>query len=248
MIDKKNNDLPVVFALSGGQTSAMMTKLFYRHDQNHIALFCDTGREHPATYKFLLDFEANENIPIYRTGNENSFAEMVKKNKAVPNQRMRFCTEKLKIEATRRFMLANGFKEYTIAIGFRADEKERVLRRRPRWKSVKDWYPLFDAGITKPDVNEFWKKQSYQLEIPSILGNCTLCFQKGKAAILAILREFPELAEPWVADEEATGHTYFKDISIKNILITSQSNLFAEQKTKINLAQLAPAFNCLCTS
>lgn len=222
----ENDCAPIVFTLSGGLSSAMMTKLHYDRNANHLVLFCDTGREHPATYRFLLDFEAHENIKIHRVGTENSFAEMVQKNKAVPNQRMRFCTKQLKIDVTRKFMLSMGYKKYTCAIGFRADEHERVARRKPRWKFVKDWFPLYDSGITKNQVIEFWKKQPYSLQIPSILGNCTLCFQKGKGAILAILRDFPELAEPWIADEEMAGHTYFDGVSMRQLRNYAQTNLF----------------------
>ena len=50
----------------------MMTILEYNPDTDYV-VFCDTGREHEKTYKFINDFENYENIPIVRLGDRNSF-------------------------------------------------------------------------------------------------------------------------------------------------------------------------------
>jgi 3'-phosphoadenosine 5'-phosphosulfate sulfotransferase (PAPS reductase)/FAD synthetase len=55
-----------VFNFSGGKTSAYMVIKHWQ--KGDIVLFCDTGREHPKTYKFINDFEAFENIPVIRLG------------------------------------------------------------------------------------------------------------------------------------------------------------------------------------
>ena len=60
-----------VFNISGGRTSGMMVAENYK--PGDIVLFCDTGREHPKTYKFLHDFEAFENIPIIWLKYEGGF-------------------------------------------------------------------------------------------------------------------------------------------------------------------------------
>lgn len=54
-----------VINFSGGKTSALMTILL-RPTPEDIVLFCDTGREHPKTYKFINDFEAFEGIEVHR--------------------------------------------------------------------------------------------------------------------------------------------------------------------------------------
>jgi 3'-phosphoadenosine 5'-phosphosulfate sulfotransferase (PAPS reductase)/FAD synthetase len=54
-----------VINFSGGKTSALMTILLKPTDDD-IVLFTDTGREHPLTYKFIDDFERNENIKVHR--------------------------------------------------------------------------------------------------------------------------------------------------------------------------------------
>lgn len=104
-------------------------------------------------------------------------------------------------------------------------------------------------------IEDYWSKKNYTLEIPHILGNCTLCFMKGKNAIMAILREYPELAEPWIADEEnaakhknnktkSGGRAYFPGTTIKQLRDAAQNNLFKDY----NLNDISPAFNCACTT
>ena len=100
-------------------------------------------------------------------------------------------------------------------------------------------------------INDYWSKKPYTLEIPSILGNCDLCFMKGKNAIISILSVYPELADKWIEDEDEAqkngkggGHTYFPDVTYRDLRNIAQNNLFKQK----DLSQLAPAFDCACTS
>jgi 3'-phosphoadenosine 5'-phosphosulfate sulfotransferase (PAPS reductase)/FAD synthetase len=243
-----------VINFSGGKTSAYMTIQEYK--EGDLVIFCDTGREHPKTYKFINDFEAHENIPIIRLkyGNaDNPFKYLLekKKYKVIPNRVKRFCTDELKIKTCKRYLKSIGILTFENFIGFRSDEPLRVKRRVQKFKKVIDKFPLYEKGITKEMINDYWSSKPYNLEIPSILGNCTLCFMKGKNAIINILREFPELAEEWIKDEDEAqkngkfgGHTYFPDITYRDMLAIAQNNLFKE----IDLYQLSPAFNCACTT
>lgn len=238
-----------IINFSGGKTSAYMTIKNYQKDD--LVIFCDTGREHPLTYKFINDFEAFENIPIIRLkykDAENPFAALLKHNKYsnIPNRVKRFCTIELKIKTARRYLRSLGIMKYYNLIGFRYDEPLRVKRRKKMWKGVTDIFPLFDEKIDKQKINEYWSKKEYTLEIPSILGNCTLCFMKGKNAILSILSLYPDLADEWIKDEQNNkkGYTYFDNISMQQLKNISQNNLFSEQ----NLENLNPAFDCACTS
>lgn len=237
-----------VFNFSGGKTSAYMTIKYWQ--PGDLVLFCDTGREHPKTYKFINDFEAFENIPIIRLGGKNAFDNYLKKRgfKEVPNRVKRSCTIELKIKPARRYMRSLGLMKYENMIGFRADEPQRVIKSRPRWQQVVTSYPLHTDGVDKQMINAFWLTKPYTLEIPPILGNCTLCFMKGKNAIMAILREYPEFADPWIHDEEESakhfGHTYFDGTTIKHLRDLAQNNLFKDYP----LEKLAPSYDCACTA
>ena len=230
-----------VINFSGGKTSAYMTIMEYK--SGDIVLFCDTGREHPKTYKFVHDFEAFENIPVTWVKYDGGFERLLQVKKAIPNRFKKFCTIELKVKTARRYLRSIGLMRYENLIGFRIDEPLRIKRWVEKWQQVKTVFPL---KVNKSEVNSYWKKKPYTLEIPSILGNCTLCFQKGKNAISAILRENPELGDVWIADEENNkkGNTYFEGTTIRQLRNIAQNNLFKDY----DLNEIKPAFDCACTS
>lgn len=242
-----------IFNFSGGKTSAYMVIHYYQ--PGDLVIFCDTGREHDKTYKFINDFEAFENIPVIRLKNTNTddpFTSLLekKKYKIIPNRTKRICTLELKINTCKRYLRSVGILSFENFIGFRYDEPIRVKRRKQKWKKVVDKFPLYEDKIDKQIINHYWSKKEYTLEIPSILGNCTLCFMKGKNAIINILSVYPELAQPWINDEEQAkknskygGHTYLPGITYKQMLSIAQNNLF-----KNNLNDISPAFDCACTT
>ena len=231
-----------VFNLSGGRTSATMTIENYK--PGDIVIFCDTEREDYRTYKFLDDIEKNENIPIVRLKYSGGFKELIRKRRMIPNVMMRFCTIELKIKTARRYLRSLGIKDYENFVGFRFDEPDRVLNWTENWKTVKTIFPLYESGFTKQMVLDYWKNKSYDLETPAILGNCDLCFLKGKNAIVNILRQHPDLAEKWIADEEQIGATYIKGVSYKQLLETAKKPFY----TQLRLDDIEPAFNCSCTT
>lgn len=242
-----------VFNFSGGRTSAYMTIKYWQ--PGDLVIFTDTGREHPKTYKFINDFEAFENIPVIRVSLNNSkdaFKELLtkKKYRLIPNRVTRFCTVELKVKVCKRYLRSIGIQTFQNFIGFRADEPNRMNGKK-YYKKVTNMYPLFHDGTTKKDVIEYFKHKPYDLEIPHILGNCTLCFMKGKNAIIAILREYPELADKWIEDETEAqkwgkygGHTYFENVTIEQLRNIAQNNLFKGY----DLNEIKPAFNCACTN
>lgn len=240
-----------IINFSGGKTSAMMAIQNYR--EGDIVLFTDTMREHPKTYKFINDFEAFEGIPVTRISYDGGgFDAMLSKKgyRQIPNRVKRICTLELKIRTAKRYVRKNwGKQNYEWLVGFRADEERRVKGYSSYVKYIHPIFPLYDNGVTKEDVNKFWNNKQYNLEIPPILGNCTLCFLKGKNAIISILRDFPELAEDWIKDEEMSkksgaNRTYFQDITYKELLELSK----IKTTKQMSLNEINPAFNCSCTS
>lgn len=247
------NQIPSVFNFSGGKTSAYMVLKYYK--PGDLVIFCDTGREHPKTYKFINDFEAHENIKVIRLkymDAEDPFRAMINKknNKILPYRMRRFCTDELKIKITKKYLKSIGILKFKNYIGFRFDEPQRVKNRHQKFKKVIDVFPLYNDKITKQMINSYFEKKPYNLEIPHILGNCTLCFMKGKNAIMAILREYPELAEEWIKDEQIVSgsnsranKTYMHNTTIKQLRDLAQNNLFKDY----NLNEIKPEMSCACT-
>ena len=226
-----------IYNFSGGKSSALMT-ILGKPSCNDIVLFCDTGREHPETYNFIDKFQEHENIEVVKIKHDLGFA---KYTSSLPNRTSRMCTSDLKIITSKRWLKSKGILRFNNFIGFRHDEQKRILERKQYFKKVTDIFILNDLKITKQDVNNFWKNKNYTLEIPSILGNCDLCFLKGKNQIINIMSHFPEMADKWIQDEKRTGKQYIKDISYETMfkIAKNKNNLFP-------LDNLEASFSCSC--
>jgi hypothetical protein len=236
-----------VFNLSGGKSSAYMT-ILAKPTPDDIVLFTDTGREHPATYQFLAEIEKHEGFNIHRAAYTHrrspgltGFDALTNWKRYLPNRVKRICTVELKIMVARRYLrplIGLKFEHY---IGFRADEERRVKNYRSTYKGTVTRFPLYEKGITKAMVDAFWLSKPYTLGIPAILGNCDLCFLKGKNNIIKLMAMYPELADKWIADEERSGNTFFPDISYKQLLAVAK-----EQRKDFNLKEAEPAYTCHC--
>jgi hypothetical protein len=236
-----------VFNLSGGKSSAYMT-ILEKPTPDDIVLFTDTGREHPATYKFLDEIEKQESFKIHRatythrrSPGQTGFDALTNWKRYLPNRVKRICTVELKIMVARRYLRPLIGLRFEQHIGFRADEERRVRNYRSTYKGTVTRFPLYEKGITKAMVDAFWLSKPYNLEIPPILGNCDLCFLKGKNNIIKLMALYPELADKWIADEQRSGNTFFPDISYEQLLAFAKTT---HQNFKLEGAE--PAYTCHC--
>jgi hypothetical protein len=236
-----------VFNVSGGKSSAYMT-ILQKPTPEDIVLFTDTGREHPATYRFLDEIEKQEGFKIHRASythrrspGRSGFDALTNWKRYLPNRVRRICTVELKILVARRYLrplIGLRFEQY---IGFRADEERRVRNYRSTYKGTTTKFPLYEKGITKAMVDAFWLSKPYTLEIPPILGNCDLCFLKGKNSIIKLMATYPELAGKWIEDEKRSGNTFFPDISYEQLLAIAKS-----RPEDYRLEEAQAAYTCHC--
>ena len=140
--------------------------------------------------------------------NGEPFEALIGSRKMLPNQNARVCTMELKVLTAERYLRrAMGLRpatdkrpaDYVSFLGIRYDEPRR-------WKKAakehcNSSFPLVSAGIKKEDVGAYWKGAPFDLGIPSWMGNCDLCFLKGKQTLLRTIRENPKVAD-WWADQE----------------------------------------------
>lgn len=246
----------VQIAFSGGRTSGYMLKRLidanpdWPSDRVQVT-FQNTGREMPETYDFVRDVEENfgvhvtwleyapENDPMYKivdyataSRNGEPFEALIRKRKYLPNQNMRFCTEELKIRTAKRYLRSLGWDRWTNCVGIRYDEPHRLNRPPPKDRWVV-WMPLADAQITKHHVGDFWKTQSFDLQLENIngttpFGNCDGCFMKGESKIAELIRRHPERAKWWErmedlasslgAKEAATFKKKTKRVEMRNFI------------------------------
>ena len=209
----------VQISFSGGRTSAYMLHQIIEANaglpERCRVVFSNTGKERPQTLDFVRECGVRWGInivwvedgdrsdgPIFRTVSHDSasrdgepFERLIRRKKACPDQSKRFCTEHLKILPARRYLISEGWKGWTNAVGFRADEPTR-LRASPD-KRVVRWFPLADAGVSVRDVWDFWETQPFDLALPKGGGNCTGCFLKSEAQLAALARDEPDQHDWW---------------------------------------------------
>jgi 3'-phosphoadenosine 5'-phosphosulfate sulfotransferase (PAPS reductase)/FAD synthetase len=146
------------------------------------------------------------------------FAELIRRKQFLPNADMRYCTEKLKVETMKWFMVSQGYTTWFNMVGLRADEPSRVLKQVLRNQSgLERWIsgaPLFVGGVVERLVLLFWLgrnvdperlthplPQGFDLGIRSYRGNCVDCFLKGRGKRARIYREDPSVAH-WSLEQE----------------------------------------------
>ena len=221
---------PAVISFSGGRTSAYMLRHIVdayggRLPDSVSIIFANTGLERPETLEFvdvcgrewgveiiwveyLWDAPHRTRVVDFATASRKGepYAALIDRKGFVPSVTIRSCSGTLKrdrIESYARHRL--GLKRRHSVIGFGADEQRRVLRMRAMNCGSRTGahavLPLADAGVREPDVLEWWKRQPFDLGIPSYAGNCDLCHLKGRAKLIRLIREDPTLADWWIEQE-----------------------------------------------
>ena len=223
---------PTFISFSGGRTSGyMLNKVLEAHNgklpKEAMVVFANTGKEEEATLKFVNDCAINWNVDIvwlefrdneqkfeivnYETASRNGepFEALIVKRKFLPNPVTRFCTAELKIKTMQRYAKSLGLESVINMIGIRADEQRRLAKVGNNYdgKYGEKIAPLGKDGVTKEIVGEFWRNQSFDLELPNIngvtpLGNCDLCYLKAEGKIKSIIQQNPEKAIWWAKMEQ----------------------------------------------
>lgn len=265
---------PATISFSGGRTSAyMLWRILHAHDgtlpPDLKACFANTGKEMPETLDFVRDCGEHWGVDIHwleyrwREG-EHFFAEvdhasasrkgepfelLIKARSALPNVMTRFCTQELKIRTMHRYAVSIGMRDFSNVVGLRADEPARVARMRDRNDSGVDdcevLMPLHAAGITKRNIETFWRQQNFRLNLASVKGmtpfsNCDLCFLKGEKLISGIMRERPDLAHWWIDKENQTGAKWSKRHRYAQLFNA------VEQQSDFDFSGLDQRLDCFC--
>ena len=236
------DNTPAVISMSGGRTSAYMTRMILEYydfelPDDVVVLFCNTGKEHPATLDFVRDCQQNWGIDVTwleyryfkeRKGGRNDprhhyvvvsyetasrkgepFSQLIRAKWKCPSIDKRFCTSELKVNTIKRYVERElGWKDHTVLLGMRYDEPQRINKSLMEMCRVD--YPLAHAHVSVRNVNEYWQSNYFDLAIPNYLGNCDLCFLKNDRKLLHIAREHPEMLD-WWQQEEIQLHDRLKE-------------------------------------
>ena len=214
-------------------------------DDVHVC-FANTGKEREETLRFVHECATRWNVRVrwlefqtdlrrgytaadrfnevgYNSASRNGepLDRLIARKKALfSTMKGRWCTERCKVGVLHDFMLSIGYARgsYAEVIGFRADERDRVIEL-PRSERNLDRhfsFPLAQSGIRKGDVNAWWDAAPFNLKLEKGTGNCDHCPFLGDKARIARARLFPDTM-PWWKTREATfkfsfGYMSFADI------------------------------------
>lgn len=208
----------LVISFSGGETSAYMAQwLKTNKAEEYDRIFCvfaNTGQENEETLDFVdrcdKAFDLNihwieadvyhgerkgtaHKVVSHKAASRNGepFEEVIKKY-GIPNKAYPHCTRELKLQPIKSWLKEMEITDYHMAIGIRADEIDRMQADAKNKGLI---YPLVKLGVTKPDINLFWSKQSFRLNLKGYQGNCKWCWKKSLRKHLTLLNESPEAYE-----------------------------------------------------
>ena len=136
------------------------------------------------------------NIVTYENLKRNGeiFEQGIKKF-GIPSKVNKWCNRDMKLEILTKYGNSIfGRGNYSVAVGIRADEMDRV---RKDYKTNNVFYPLMDRNISQKERNRFWKDKPIQITIPAYKGNCDLCFAKSNRKLISIINEEPDLVDWW---------------------------------------------------
>lgn len=214
-LDNKN----IFCTVSAGYSSVMMAlkiKEWYP-DHNIICAMANTSKEREESLLFMNECDKYFDLKItwieaiinQESGKGTGFKitdfENLKRNGelfedginkyGIPSKINKWCNRELKLVPLKKFSdSVFGAKNYSIAVGMRADEMDRVSKD---YKHNNTFYPLLDNGIATKDRNRFWKDKPIQINIPAYKGNCDMCFEKSNRKLMTIIKEEPDKAVWW---------------------------------------------------
>lgn len=150
-----------------------------------------------ATHWFnIVDYQSAD-----RTG--SPFDDFLSISSALPTAVGRGCSAQLKIRTCIRYCFSIGLHDFDSYIGIRNDESHRAIQIKATCENfLHPKFPLIDNNIIKSDVENFWLKQPFTLQLKNYEGNCDLCFLKSDWKRRAIMRAAPQRAYWWIKKEK----------------------------------------------
>ena len=198
-----------------------------------------------------------------------SFDDVMNTNGLLPSALRRFCTAEMKVKPIAQWVVDNIREPVEMGLGFRGGEERRVNRAieahdecgfrteklpigkhkngNTKWHTftyAKNTFPLFDAGIFKDTIVEYWKDKPVRF---AERNNCVACFHRNPILLNLMSRQFPDKYQ-WFVDHEERGrnkvakngrtlswNTYRRDGLYKD---------FREFKTQLSMEDLDGFTDC----
>ena len=183
-----------VLGISGGKDSAALAIYLRDRVPEMEYFFCDTRKELPETYNFLVKLEAYLGKPIARLNDKAGFDHWLKVfNGYLPSSKMRWCTRQLKL---RPFEAWAGDDSVVSYVAIRADEDRLgYISTKP---NIQAEMPFIKDNIIKEDVFRILEESG--VGIPEYYkwrtrSGCYFCFFQRKIEWIGLKEYHTDLYE-----------------------------------------------------
>lgn len=181
-----------IVSLSGGKDSTALA-IYLRGKIPQVEyVFCDTHKELPETYEYIDKLEAFLQHKIVRLNPTRGFDHWLDMHGGMlPSQRVRWCTEQLKIKPFEEYVGRDRVWSY---IGIRADEQRSgYISTKPNIEPV---YPFKEHGLTIKDVELLLEESG--LGLPNYYewrqrSGCYFCFFQRSGEWVGLKERHPDL-------------------------------------------------------
>lgn len=203
----QGEDTRVVVWFSYGAASAVALYLALREYSNVVAVYCDTGGEHPDNVRFLSDVEKWLGIEIVKLKNEKyaDHFDVFASDRFLVGPHGARCTVELKKRLRFQFQKADDIQIF----GYTSDEPHRAERFNAGYPEVDTDFILVRKGVAKLQcLGVLWREG---IKIPAMydLGyknnNCIGCVKGGMGYWNKIRKDFPVHFERMAKIEREIG-------------------------------------------
>ena len=194
-----------VVGLSGGKDStALALRLAEMEPQDYVFLCTPTGDELPVMLEHWDRLECLIGKKLTRLTAEVDFKGLCEREKCLPNWQKRFCTRVLKIETCQEWInrQAEQGNKVILYIGLRADEEGR---EGGIYENCDVRFPFRDWGWGLGDVLGYLMERDVQIPDRT---DCARCFFQTLPEWWRLWKEYPEIYQDAVEQEQAIGHTF----------------------------------------
>lgn len=250
-------------SVSSGYSSVMMAVKMreWYPDHNIINVMANTSKERIESLEFMdkcdkhfglnliwVEAEINQEAGVgtsYKLckyedlkTNGEIFEDGIKKY-GIASVANKWCNREMKTVPMKKFADdIFGSNNYSIAIGIRIDEIDRVSNS---YDSNNIFYPLIEHNIDHRERNSFWAESPIRITIPAFKGNCDLCFEKSRRKLLTIIKEDGDVVSDWWDEmENLYSHIPIDGKDVYNGLACNGGHFFGRGNTPVaDLIQMA---------
>ena len=204
----------IVVWVSAGAASAIALKLaIKKYGDRVVAVYCDTGGEHPDNKRFLADLEiwCDIKIKILKNPKYTDHFDVFRKKKYLGGIAGVPCTLRLKKRPRQKFEDLSDIQIF----GYTAEEKERAKKFENNNPELKMEWILIDQDVSKSDCLGLIWRAGIKIPVLYDLGynhnNCIGCVRGKKGYWNKIRIDFPSAFDEMCKIEREVKYTILRD-------------------------------------